>query len=224
MALNIDTVLGALIEHMDRLQSQINEMSQTLKHLPREMPPDITDDLKNLYSLCEDMTKTERITKTVSQEVREGLLSVKSDWSKQYSMLSYDLQKQRNQVEQATQQMTSTFNRRDSLIGGGIALTLALLFIIGGYSLSSYKNHSLALKAEQQTQLAALSLKEAEDLKQSLILKEQKAHDILNSQKVLKTFVKNGNNIDWLTCKNNNATISMHNNRRICTLQFWLQP
>lgn len=224
MTVNIDTVLGALIEHMDRLQSQVNEINQILERLPKEMPPDITDDLKNLYSLCESMTKTDKVGKIVSKEVREGLLAIKSDWSKQYSTLSYDLQKQRHKVEEATKQMTSTFNRRDGLIGAGVAIILVLLFIGGGYGLSHYKNHSLVAHAEQQIQLANSFFKEAEDLKKILIQKEREAQKILDSQKILKTFVKNGNDIHLLACKHQSAIISIHNNRRVCTLHFWLQP
>lgn len=222
--LSLDTLLASLVEHISEMKEAINTMESVLKTLPKESPPDITPDLRKLYTLCQNLIEKGQLKAAIAQELKEGIRHLNHEIEGKYTALTNDLRTQRDKLEIATKRLTLSFNRRDGLIGAGITMALVLLFVGLGYGLSYYRNLALAEQNKRRYALISYAYKDIDEKKAEVKAKEKRAQAILESNKRLKTFVRNGNDLDWLNCQSENAEIFENGSRRICRLKFWLDP
>lgn len=221
---SLDTLFASLVEHISEMKESLHTMEGVLKKLPKESPPDITPDLRKLYTLCQNLIEKGQFKAAIAQELREGMRQINHEIEGKYTAINNDLRTQRDKLEIATKRLTLSFNRRDGLIGAGITMALVLLFIGLGYGLSHYRNLALKEQNERRYALLSYAYKDIDEKKSELKAKEKHAQAILESNKRLKTFVRNGNDLDWLNCQSENAEIFENKGRRICRLKFWLDP
>ena len=214
---SLDKLLGSLVQHVSDMRQDLKNLDDTLRKLPHETAPDLRPDLKKIYQLCSQLSEGEEFKDVIAEQAQDAIIPLKEDLLEIQREMKRRLSDQLHKVSEGIQRLSFTFNAKTATLASCLTAGAFSVIFISGYALRYYQDKALINQADRDLSFSALQFKIAKSI-------EFEGQEMINGNKTLKEFVKNGNNPGWLKCKGQGAIRYDANGRRICTIDVWLDP